>query len=117
MKIPETLKQPDLTALQKLCAEYMEFLISDEYHEDNDYHQFIYEAAIEALYGKDIWTFINNPKEAEENNELEIDRNKVSFVSNGGASYTCKICKHCGIGSIPYHCPECFSIFFKKVNG
>ncbi len=45
----------DIEKLQKMCEEYLAFRESDEYHEDNDWSVFIYEAALEAVLGSGIW--------------------------------------------------------------
>jgi hypothetical protein len=50
----------DLQELRNICQEYINFVDDDtEYHEDNDYKQFIYEVAMETIFGPDIWKFIN----------------------------------------------------------
>ena len=43
------------------CEEYMEFMRSDEYHEDgiDAYKDAIFEAAIEQVFGPKIWIEIN----------------------------------------------------------
>jgi chorismate mutase len=46
--------------LEKVCQEYIDFIASDEYHEDNDYKNYIYENAIEMLFGSEIWEWINS---------------------------------------------------------
>ena len=51
----------ELQNLRDICQEFINFIDDDtEYHEDNDYRQFIYEAAMETIFGKDVWKFINN---------------------------------------------------------
>jgi len=58
--IKPTLKEnPDLAALRKLINEYIDYIDSDEYHEDNDYRYYIYEAAIEAYLGVEFWGWLN----------------------------------------------------------
>ncbi len=39
------------------CEKYLEWLESDDYHEDgaDDYRHTIFEAAMETVFGKDIW--------------------------------------------------------------
>lgn len=59
MKIPEPLPSPDFSELIKLCQEHIDFLASDDYYADNDNKQYIYEAAIEAVFGKNVWKWIN----------------------------------------------------------
>ncbi len=50
----------DLTELQATCQKYIDYIDSPEYHEDNDFKQYIFETAIETFFGKDAWDFINN---------------------------------------------------------
>ncbi len=50
----------DLTTLQEICQNYIDYVDSPEYHEDNDFKQYIFETAIETFFGKDAWDFINN---------------------------------------------------------
>lgn len=56
-----TMEEEARSKLEKACDEYMEFLRSEEYHEDkaNDYAHYIFEAALEHYYGKDVWDEIN----------------------------------------------------------
>lgn len=56
---PEPVVNPDFAELYKLCKDHIDFLDSDEYHEDNDDKTFIYEAALEAVFGKDVWKWVN----------------------------------------------------------
>jgi len=46
--------------LKKMVLEYKEYRNSDEYHEDNDYAHYIYEAAVEAVLGEDCWKEFKN---------------------------------------------------------
>lgn len=57
---PKKLAKIDFTALEKICQDYIDYCASDEYHEDNDYEHYIYETALETVFGEDIWKFINN---------------------------------------------------------
>ena len=58
---PEQLKEVDLTKLRDICQAYIDFIDDDEeYHEDNDYDHYIFETALETIFGKDVWMFINN---------------------------------------------------------
>jgi hypothetical protein len=50
----------DLSDLKKVVKDYMEDLTSENYHEDNEWKEYIYEECLKALYGKDVFTFINN---------------------------------------------------------
>jgi len=64
MEKPKPLEKIDPQELIEICQEYMDFIDDDEeYHEDNDYSSYIFEKAMEAVYGKDVWTFINARQE------------------------------------------------------
>lgn len=52
--------------LRKLCEEYLAFLASDEYHEDNDYDHHIFEAAMKAVFGEGIWDRVHNLMDAQD---------------------------------------------------
>ena len=53
----------DLKDLIELCNEYLFYLTSDKYNEDNDYSQYIFEKTMTTLYGEDIFDdYINNIK-------------------------------------------------------
>ena len=47
---------------QLLCAEYLEFIESDDYcdDDDNDWKYYIYEAALTAFYGEAVWIWNRN---------------------------------------------------------
>jgi len=63
MKKPEQLigSKIDLNQLRKVCQEYVDFVDNDkEYYEDNDHDHYIFEKALEAIFGSDVWEFINN---------------------------------------------------------
>ncbi len=59
METPKMLETPELDELKELVKEYIDFLYSDEWYEDNDYHQYIFEKTIEAFYGKNIFKELN----------------------------------------------------------
>ena len=48
--------------LVKCTEDYVDFILSDNYHDDNDYRQFIFEEAIKAVYGTGFWKWMNNIK-------------------------------------------------------
>ncbi len=48
---------PDVAKFQKLCSQYIDSLAGEEYFKDHEYY--IFEAAIELFYGKDVWDWIN----------------------------------------------------------
>lgn len=41
--------------LKKIVDEHIESVKSGKYHEDDDDAHYIYEAAVEAFYGKEVW--------------------------------------------------------------
>ena len=58
---PTQLKETDLSELREVCQNYIDFIDNDvEYREDNDFSNYIFEQALEVIYGKDIWGFVNN---------------------------------------------------------
>jgi hypothetical protein len=64
MEKPKQLDNIDLQKLRNICQDYIEFIDDDEeYHEDNDYDHYIFESAMETVFGKDIWDFINNRRD------------------------------------------------------
>ena len=66
MKKPKILKdeQINLQELKDTCQYYIDFIDNNEiYHEDNDNAHYVFEKAMEALFGKDVWSFINNRQE------------------------------------------------------
>ena len=62
MNRPEEIANPDIEKVRQAVRDYMDFLHSEEYHEDGkaDYRHWIYEAALEAFYGKDVWKYTNS---------------------------------------------------------
>lgn len=57
---PIALKEINTNKLQKLCEEYINFMNSDEYNEDNEYDQYIFEEAMITIFGRDIFNYIND---------------------------------------------------------
>lgn len=55
---PKIIKKRIFSELRDIVEEYIDFIWSDDYHEDNNYKDYIFEAAIETFYG-DIWEKIN----------------------------------------------------------
>jgi hypothetical protein len=52
--------QIDLKPLRKICQSHINFIDDDEdYHEDNDNDHYVYEIAMETIFGKDVFEFIN----------------------------------------------------------
>lgn len=64
MEKPNQLKEVKLEELRKICQEYIDFVDSDDdYYEDNDFDQYIFEKAMIALYGKDVFKWINERRD------------------------------------------------------
>ena len=49
----------DFSKVAEMVINHVNSMNTDEYHEDNDDKHYIYKAAIEAVYGKDVWKWIN----------------------------------------------------------
>lgn len=60
MKKPEQLNVVDLVKLRELCQSYIDYLDSEDYSEDNDYDHYIFEEAMNALYGPSVWGYVNS---------------------------------------------------------
>lgn len=61
MEKPKQLESVDITELRDICQEYLDFIDNDEeYHEDNDNDHYIFEKAMETVFGKKVWDFINS---------------------------------------------------------
>ena len=56
MKQPELLTNPDFKHLIATCKQYIEKVESGYVDEDTEHY--IFEAAIEALYGPEVWIYI-----------------------------------------------------------
>ena len=61
LPIPTRLATPDLLTLEDLCFRYLDDIAKGGYVDD-DYDEYIYEAALEAIYGKDVFKWINARK-------------------------------------------------------
>jgi hypothetical protein len=60
MKKPKQLEQINLDELIKICQEYIDFIDNDEeYYEDNDFDQYIFEKAMETIFGENVFEYIN----------------------------------------------------------
>jgi len=55
---PEPLINPNFGPLQKMIIESINLAIKEN-KEDDDFEHYVYEAAIEAVYGKDFWKWYN----------------------------------------------------------
>jgi hypothetical protein len=58
---PIPINNPNFTDLIEAAQEYVEYIDSEEYHEDglSDYENQIFESAMEAVFGSKIWCWIN----------------------------------------------------------
>lgn len=60
MEKPKQLEQINLYELRKICQEYIDFIDNDEeYYEDNDFDQYIFEKAMETIFGENVFEYIN----------------------------------------------------------
>ena len=62
----KTPTEEQLSEIARKCFDEIEFMDDDkEYNEDSipKYNNSIYEAAMEAFYGEDVWDWINNRRE------------------------------------------------------
>jgi len=55
--MPEVLFNPDYTNLTSLCKEYLRQVAKNQ--DTSDLQHYIFEAAIEAAYGRNVWKWIN----------------------------------------------------------
>ena len=60
-KIPPIV-QPDFRPLIKVCQEYIDDLANNGYV-DEDMKEYIFEAAMEAIFGKVVWKYIKEKTE------------------------------------------------------
>lgn len=56
--IPVALENKNSYALQKICEKYVNDLAVDRYV-DNDLEHYIFETAMEFIFGRSIWDWIN----------------------------------------------------------
>jgi DNA modification methylase len=71
---PIQLENPDLSDLREICQEYIDYVFEDpDYNEDRaaKYDYYIYDEAISAIFGKDVWNNINERIE-----EIESRKNE-----------------------------------------
>lgn len=52
----------DFGRLRKLVSDYIDFVNSDEFCEDNDFRQYIFEEAVEMFYGESIWDWVRSKR-------------------------------------------------------
>jgi hypothetical protein len=54
--IPRKVASPNFGRVEKLCDEFVTNLLQDTIHpDDNDFDHYVFEAAMEAVYGKGFW--------------------------------------------------------------
>lgn len=58
-KKPVVLNSIDFTPLILQCQDIVESIYYGNYHVDNDDDVYMYETAMECVFGKDVWTWIN----------------------------------------------------------
>lgn len=56
--IPQPVTTPDWTHVRAMVIDHI-FSVFDRGYGDSDTKHYIYEAAIEAVYGKNVWPWIN----------------------------------------------------------
>lgn len=59
IKRPVLNSNPNFSQVIRLTEDLINDVLSGEYHEDNDYKQYIYEEVMTALYGSTLWDFFN----------------------------------------------------------
>ena len=59
MEKPEILSNPDFEELMELCQTSLDEIVENG-ELDSDTKEYIYEAAMEAVFGKAVWDYINN---------------------------------------------------------
>lgn len=59
--MPKPLEEPDDSDLREVCAEYLTEQVEDIH--DTDTRHFIFEAALEMVYGKDVWNWLREIQE------------------------------------------------------
>lgn len=75
-----------MEALKKICNDYLAHIESDEYHEDNDWAHYIYEAALKAVLGDDIFDRIRDihKQKSIKKKKAEITRLQSEIGHGGG---------------------------------
>lgn len=57
---PKQLENVNIQKLREICQEFIDYLDNDrDYDEDHDYDNFIFERAMEVIFGEAIWDYIN----------------------------------------------------------
>jgi hypothetical protein len=60
LKIPVPLKKPDFHKILDAAKKHIDYLANKDYEEDNDEEHIVYDVVIEAIYGRDVWEWIND---------------------------------------------------------
>lgn len=60
-KAPTPLDNPDFTKLRAMVIAGVDETVKDQ-HEDDDFEHYVYEAAMEAVFGKGFWEWRNKQK-------------------------------------------------------
>lgn len=64
MEQPKKLKEINIDKLSEICEQYIKFIDNDEeYSEDNDNDHYIFECAMETMYGENVWDWINSRRD------------------------------------------------------
>lgn len=48
-----------LPKLIELCQDYIDFCYSEDYHEDNDFKEYIFEKSLQVVYGDNVFDKLN----------------------------------------------------------
>lgn len=56
---PKQLLLPDIEPLQRTCQDYIDAIVKDGYVHASLEH-YIFECAMETVFGEDVWQFINS---------------------------------------------------------
>jgi len=57
---PKPLENPDFSGLKRQVEEHLDSIANKTDREDDDHY--IYEAAVTAVFGNDVWTYINKQR-------------------------------------------------------
>lgn len=60
MNKPVVQKEINIQPLKSICQEYIDFVASEEHHEDNDFKNHIFEKAMITIYGENVFDWINS---------------------------------------------------------
>jgi len=64
MEKPKQLPDIDIEidSIKEMCQNYIDFVASDDYHEDNDFKHYIFETTLESIFGRQVWEYINSKR-------------------------------------------------------